>query len=332
MPKSKKTDQIKKLVNSLINLPPEHEDVEIHLKEIHTLFQKITGITGNDFKVEYLAAIPTAKGKALGLNHAAQCLLDYKRTSKFLKAIISAIVDKQQENPGQPIKIFYAGCGPYAPFASLVAPLFHPKEVQFSLLEINENSFKSAKKLIAQLKLTHYIDQYYLADAVTFTVPAAESYDLLISETLDALLYRECYVPILINMIPQFQSNLTVIPENVILNLKILTPVDDNGNRQEHDIEHIVDVRESISTFVNTGNNLLQLPDKKIDLSSLDMDKYESILIDTTVHIYKNIQLTRNESSLTLPFEMMFAQPFEFNTLVFTYHLEPEVELKYRLE
>ena len=34
---------------------------------------------------------------ALGLTHAAQCLLDYKRTEKLLKGIVKAIKDVQQK-------------------------------------------------------------------------------------------------------------------------------------------------------------------------------------------------------------------------------------------
>ena len=58
--------------------------------------------------------------------------------------------------------------------------------------------------------------------------------------------------------------------------------------------------------------------------------KYE--LIDTEVHVYKDIWLDRNESSLTLPLEMKLEHPFLKKSMIFTYHLEPEIELKYALE
>ncbi|WP_103865052.1 hypothetical protein [Aquimarina sp. I32.4] len=129
-------DDIKKLAESLLENSYNQIEVEKIINQIHVHFQEITKITGFDFNIEHLAAVPTEKGKALGLNYAAQCLLDYKRTTRFLKAIVYAIRDKQKVYPNELINVFYAGCGPYAPFVTLVAYFFDPREVQFSLLEI----------------------------------------------------------------------------------------------------------------------------------------------------------------------------------------------------
>ena len=201
------------------------------------------------------------------------------------------------------IKICYAGCGPYAPFVTLIAPLFQPEEIQFSLLEINKNSVKSAKKLIEGLKLSNYINEFYTADAVTFQVPNANSFHILISETLDAVLYRECYVPILFNLLPQFNANITLIPENVILHLSFLDKVENSTDYKEYDGDGILDVRESVATFSNSGSIPSQLPDVKVDLAILNTN-CEKIIIDTKVHVYDDIWLYRNESSLTIPLEI----------------------------
>ncbi len=323
---------IRKLISSLLENSINQEEAEKSLNEIHTHFQQITEITGYDFKIEHLAAIPTAKGKALGLNYAAQCLLDYKRTIKFLKAIVLVILEKQKKQPGELINVFYAGCGPYAPFITLVAPFFQPEEVQFSLLEINENSFNSAKKLINSLELSNHIKEFYLADAVTFKVPNPNSFHILISETLDALLYRECYVPILFNLLPQFNKNIILIPENVLINLSLLTHSKNDSDSKEYEVGSVLNVRESVSSHASSNLNLSQLPDKKVDLKSLDMGTYEKILLDTKVHIHGDIWLYRNESSLTIPLEFILEQPFLNNAIIFTYLMEPEVELKCRFE
>ncbi|AUP80740.1 SAM-dependent methyltransferase [Flavivirga eckloniae] len=322
---------IKTLSSSLLTNSSNQAHVEKTLNDIHALFQDITAITGYDVKIEHLAAVPTSKGKALGLNHAAQCLLDYKRTVKFLQAVVTAIQEKQKLHPGETINIFYAGCGPYAPFVTLVAPLFNSNEIQFSVLEINKNSLESAKKLIDSLELSDYVKETHLADAVTFKVPNPDDFHILISETLDALLYRECYVPILFNMLPQFNKNITLIPENVCLNLTFTynLPEKNTGNT-EYSAGTILDVREAISSHNNNTNIPPQLPDKIFDLKS--MNNYKSMIIDTEVHIHNNLRLTRSESSLTLPFEMALEQPFSGNAIIFTYHMGYDIELKYRLE
>lgn len=328
------TPEIKKLSSLLLTNASDQTEVEKILNEIQLHFQEATDISGFDNKLEHLAAIPTAKGKALGLNHAAQCLLDYKRTVKFLQAIVIAIKEKQKKNPGKMIQIFYAGCGPYAPFVTLVAPHFDSSEIKFSLLEINKTSLESAKKLIHSLELADYIDEFYLADAVTFKVPNPDTFDMLISETLDAVLYRECYVPILFNMLPQFDAAITLIPENVRLNLKFVPDPEKNAGEtetlQEYDAGRILDVREAVSSHTTGIEIPGQLPAKLFNLVS--MDRYKSVLIDTEVHVCDDIWLHRGESSLTLPLEMKLEHPFEDSALVFTYQIDPEIELKYELQ
>ncbi len=323
---------IKKLTTSLLENSSDQTEVEKIINQIHVHFQEITKITGYDVNIEYLAAVPTAKGKALGLNHAAQCLLDYKRTVQFLKAILQAIKEKQNAHPNELINIFYAGCGPYAPFITLVAYFFDPKEVRFSVLEVNKNSLESAKKLIRALRLTDYVDNFYLADAVTFEVPEPDTFDILISETLDAVLYRECYVPILFNLLPQLNNNITLIPENVLINLKLLPKTSTNQDYFEGDAGTILNVRKEVSSYTGDPDELSQLPEKVVDLKSMNIDHYKSILIETQVHIYNDIWLYRNESSLTLPIEVALEQPFLNSSVVFTYHLEPEIELKCRFQ
>ncbi|MCG7500530.1 MULTISPECIES: phytanoyl-CoA dioxygenase [Tenacibaculum] len=322
---------IKEKVSTLLKDSIEQSEIENLINEIHTYFKELTQLTGFDNHIEHLAAITTSKGKALGLNHAAQCLLDYKRTVKFLKAMVMAIKEKQQDHPNETIHIFYAGCGPYAPFVTLIAPLFSPEEIQFSLLEINDKSLKYAKILIQKLELTNYVTNYYTADAVTFKIPEPEKFHILFSETLDALLYRECYVPILFNLLPQLSEDIAVIPENVLIKMSLSVNSITDSKHITEEIDTIINVREVIS--LNKSDIIsTQLPDKKVAVKSLNIEQYNYLLLDTLVHIYDNIWLTRNESSLTIPLEMGIEHPFLFNSIVYTYQMHPDIELKYKLE
>lgn len=301
------------------------------INDIHSHFSKLTDISGFDLKVEYLAAIPTSKGKALGLNHAAQCLLDYRRTVKFVKAILQAIKERQALHPEEAIQVFYAGCGPYAPFLTLIAPLFSSDEIQFTLLEINENSLNSANKLIQSLGLSDFLKTSFLEDAVTVQVPDPSHYHILISETLDALLYRECYVPILNNLLPQFDSDVILIPENVTIHLS-LRKIFDTQDPEEEEISTILNVRETLSSLSKEQLSNAILPDVVIPISTIEIQPNHRFILDTIVHIYKDIALFRNESSLTLPIELSIERAANSQSLIFNYYLEPEVELKYRVQ
>ena len=322
------TQQIRQYATALLERDFELTQAEQILKEIHGIFYQLTNISGYDLEMKHLAAVPTSRGMALSLNYAAQCLLDYKRTVFFLKGMVAAIRQKQQEHPNEIIRIFYAGCGPYAPFASLIAPLFKPTELQFTLLEINSDSLASTQRLIEGLNLSDYIQNYHQADAVTFKVPNAESYHILFSETLDALLYRESYVPILGNMLPQFPSNITVLPNNVILSLTLWMKEENNEETafEAHHLGPILDVRHSLSEFANTPGLPTQFPIIAFSLSS--KNNYKSLVIDTRVDIHANYTLQPGDSSLTIPYELALSNPINRERVEFSYHLMPQVELK----
>jgi predicted RNA methylase len=319
---------IEKTSSSIVADNLSFDQIVNGINEIHGYFKEITDISGFDSKVENLAAVTTSKGKALGLNHAAQCLLDYNRTSKFIKAIVYAIGEKQRKHPDEVIHIFYAGCGPYATLLTLIAPLFKSSEIQFELLEINATSIQMAKKLIDSLELNDYVSNFHLEDAVTFKVPRPERFHILISETLDALLYRECYVPILHNLVPQFQPSITVIPENVIIDLSLLTHSSTDPNHKEQKLGTVFNVREILNSHDKKEPLPKQFPRSSVNLSELNMKLYSHVLLDTKVQVANDIWIFRNESSLTIPLQMELAQPFEFTTIQFDYHLEPEIELK----
>lgn len=326
------TTDIKNIVTDLLENTLSQNEIEYKINELHTYFKDITKITGSDTTLEHLAAVTTAKGKALGLNHAATCLLDYKRTVKFLKGMVAAIKDKQQTHPNQTIRIFYAGCGPYAPFITLIAPLFTPEEIQFSLLEINQLSLNCAKNLITELQLTHYVQEYYCADAVTFTIPDAHTYHIVFSETLDALLYRECYLPIVFNFLPQLSKDVTLIPQNVIIKMSLAPYVIDETQQQADSIDTLLDVRKEAELNAIPGVIPNQLPSKKVAVAPLGIERYNYLVLDTLVHVYDTIWLTRNESSLTIPLQMQLEQPFNFSAIVFTYQIDPSIEFKCSLE
>ncbi len=321
---------IKNLVESLLNNSLEEAAVQRVLNEIHQYFQEITAISGYSHEISHLAAVPTATGMALGLNHAAQCLLDYKRTVQFLHGMVAAIKDKQKENVGESIRIFYAGCGPYAPFITLIAPLFESTEIQFSLLEINKSSLLSAKKLINGLNLSGYVQDYYLADAVTFEIPNPDSFHILFSETLDALLYRESYVPILWNLLPQLSENIVLIPANVTLELSIVKRTGHpNELAEEKHLGRIFDTRKDLIPYFTKDKLPQHFPTQQFVLSNTE--NQESIIIDTLVSVYKQYELKRGESSLTLPCRIQLGEQAKGKTLAFTYHLKPQIELKYGL-
>jgi len=321
------SNTIKELSTTILNNQADFEKSKEAIDEIHKNFLEITNILDLGKELQNIAAVPTASGMALSLNHAAACLIDYRRTTKLLKGMVSLIRTKQQEHPNETINIFYAGCGPYAPFITMVAPLFTSEEVQFTLLEINAASIKMAEKLITELQLTDYVTEYHTADAVTFQIPDAKKYHILFSETLDALLYRESYMPILWNMLPQLSKNCAVIPNNVIVKASLTIPLQQGETvRKEDEGGVIINVRKTVKANFKNKPLPEKLPTVKVHIPK--DSNYQTMIVDTQVHIYDDIWLTRNESSLSIPLEMEIVYPLTFSEVSFFYQLKPSVELK----
>ncbi|EDP98087.1 phytanoyl-CoA dioxygenase [Kordia algicida OT-1] len=321
------TNTIKKLSTTILNNQSDFDTIKNSIDEIHKHYLETTNIAEEGKGMQHMAAVPTASGMALSLNHAAACLLDYRRTAKFLDGMVKLIRQKQQQHPNEIINIFYAGCGPYAPFITLIAPLFKASEVQFTILEINAASIKMAEKLIEKLALTNYVTEYHTADAVTFQIPDAKKYHILFSETLDALLYRESYVPILWNMLPQLSENCAIIPNNVIVQASLTYPQEKGKEaKKEKQAAIILDVREAVKN--SNGNK--ELPDTfpATTINIAGNETYDTMVVDTKVHIHDDIWLHRNESSLSIPLEMKITYPIEAPNVTFFYELKPSVELK----
>ncbi|CAM1361195.1 SAM-dependent methyltransferase [Tenacibaculum xiamenense] len=329
--KTNTTTNLQDLVLKILNPDTPFAEIENSINNIHQYFHETIGIASFEDSIPNLAAVNTAKGKALGMNHAAKCLLDYKRTVKFLKGMVAAIKKKQAIHPNEKIHIFYAGCGPYAPFVTLVAQLFTSEEIQFDVLEINALALDHAKKLISGLGLNDYVGEYYQADAITFQFEKDKDYHILYSETLDALLFRECYVPILFNMLPQLSEDIYVVPNNVQVSMNLSLMSMTNEEYKADKTETILDVRQSVLEHASTKSIPKKLPQITVNVKELNIEDYNYFSLDTKVNIFEDIWLERNESSLTIPLEMEIHKPFDFSKMVFTYEMKDSIELKYQL-
>ena len=124
-----------------------------------------------------LEAIPNSvdkhfdNGKAIGTTWAAKCLEDIMRTKRFSRGVWQAVESVRQQRPG-PVHLLYAGTGPFATLALPLLSHYSPDELQLHLLEVNEVSIASARKVIRQLNAEAYIHSCVQADATKYQLPA----------------------------------------------------------------------------------------------------------------------------------------------------------------
>ena len=107
--------QLKRIAEELLSLsnPEELQEAVIRL---HSIFSDITEINIDADDSVYSQSTILPDGRALSPKDAAGCILDFARTSKFLKGIYAALLQLHERFPSEPLDILYAGCGPFATF------------------------------------------------------------------------------------------------------------------------------------------------------------------------------------------------------------------------
>ncbi len=288
------------------HIVPEHE--ESIIDRIHELFSEVAIVSGFDGAEEWKVDMQASSGWAISVNEAARCLLDYRRTGQFFRGFHKAICEAKLKFPGETIEILYAGCGPYAPFFTLIAPLFSPDEVQFTLIEINGDSLTIAKMLIGEMGMNGYLRDCYEADATLFQVPDTQRYHILFTETMDTALEREPMVSILLNLIPQLRKDVLLVPRNVTVEGVFFREKDlSNGmdglwnldNKDEgYSLGIVMDMDEALKTYLSMPtpeDNIFH----ELQLEMPDPSWREYFALFTTVEIWDGVFLYKNESDIT---------------------------------
>lgn len=161
----------------------------------------------------------TAAGLALSPLRAAMCAREPLRTITFIRGLAAAI--EQARKPDRPVRVLYAGCGPFATLALPLMTLFAAHEAVFTLVDIHAASLDCARVLVEDLGLAASVSAYLLADACALALDAAALPDVIVSETMNASLRSEPQVAIMRHLASQAPQAL-LVPESVTVEACLL--------------------------------------------------------------------------------------------------------------
>lgn len=180
------------------------------------LLLKVTEIslTDADFKDD----IYTDSGRAIGTAWAIRCIEEIMRTYKFSSGLYNAAKEVLEQQEG-PVRVLYAGTGPFAALALPLITRFTPEELQFDLLEINPDSAKFLKKVLEHFNAEDYVYQFEVTDAAKHKLKDPEGINIFLSETMQMALANEPQVAIAYNLFPQLQPQAIMIPKEISLHL-----------------------------------------------------------------------------------------------------------------
>jgi hypothetical protein len=291
--------QLRRITGELLSPELYYLKVRHACLDLFTFFTDSTGLDLNDKKNQ--EHIPTQAGLAVSPYAAAYCVQDFMRTRIFLLGIKEAIDTKLKENPGKPVKILYAGTGPFATLAVPLMAIYGPSDLQFVLMDINPISIKYLQGLIQRLQLQPWIINVVQADATSYTIPDGDKPDIVLSETMKPGLHKEPQVSVVSNLISQCDENTILIPENIkieVMGVGNLTNSPDAISRFQTLFElNALTARQiknnPAAVPVIAGGIITTIPD--------NIDKRLSVIVlGTGITVFNSHRLGQNDSSLTI--------------------------------
>lgn len=238
----------------------------------------------------------TAHGKAVSTTTAAQCAEDSERSRVFIQGIYQAIIDQLALAPTKPVRVLYAGTGPFAWLLLPLLPLFTAAQLQLWLLDIHPQSLACLRQLIRHFSLDDRVAEIICADASNWQPEPPVQFHLIVSETMKHLLQQEPQLAICCHLQQFLTKDSVFIPEDIRLAAWLQT------SRQQEKVVlflgtlfnlNLDSARRLAKGDHSILNGVLPLPAQSCASARLKLT--------TEIQVYKHHQLTENQSQLTLP-------------------------------
>jgi hypothetical protein len=285
----------------------------------------------------YRKDIHLGSGLAIATEWAVRCIDDLERTKTFIKGTAQAIKVMLKRRPG-PVHLLYAGTGPYGTLVLPLMSVFTPEEFQLTLIEINDQSYQSVRHIFQQSIFFPFLRDVLQEDAAEVQLKQPETYDILLSETMQNTLKREPQVPITINLLRQLRPDALLVPERIVVHLSAMAFSFQGQIGQIEDTTLGILMESSRSALVDqlndAGSSVPVFPEVTLNLSPDTLSGNSTLALTTDIHIFGNQHLRFNKSGLTIPDIIVELNDIPPKGLTFKarYHLPPEPGIVWTLE
>ncbi|GAT62565.1 hypothetical protein [Paludibacter jiangxiensis] len=288
---------VRNAVRTLLDCADDFFIMKQSVDALYNVFSRIAGVSPAQIGVDKDIILPS--GKAISPSAAAHCLLEMKRTAVFLRGIHQSVLQKLNNRADKPVRILYAGTGPYGTLVIPLLPLFTPDKIQIDLLDINPASLEALQKLIDELQLNEYIGSVFCEDATTFTL--SRNYDIAISETMLACLKSEPQVAVMQNIIPQLHPEAIFIPEEIRIDAALTNPKMEQDRLLYYENEAPPFRRIELGNVFTVNKKTLDIDRMQKIIEIPDEKDFPVLKLFTTVKVFGDELLSENDSSITLP-------------------------------
>lgn len=284
--------KFEKIIENLLFLEDDPGALRETACAFYEILTKTTGVGGDsELEADGIATI-LKSGKAISPTDAARCVLDFTRTTKFIRGIHSAILDLKQKFPGEKIEILYAGCGPFAPLVLPHCAMFGPEEVSVTLIDVHERSIESTKKVFERFGFRDHVCELITADASLYRAVGGKKFHLIITETMQKTLEKEPQVDITLNLSNQLRENGIFIPQKITITACL-------ANIQNEFLKGFARQRILLGTiFELSADSKDILKPRTIEMPNVDTAGM-SLMLLTNILVFGNYRLEDYQSGIT---------------------------------
>lgn len=264
----------------------------------------------------------TDNGSAIGTYWAAQCVKEIFRTQRFVKGLNAAIDDVKKANSGKTVQVLYAGTGPFAALALPIMATHLPTDVQFTLLEINPESYAKLLHVLTELEFNEYVNHLEIADASSWQTD--QHFDIVLSETMNRALIKEPQVSIMLNLASQLQANTIFIPQEI----KVLVSAKRPNEANKTNIAQLISFNSAFMLQLIRKN-----PDRKWDFETheVQFDPNDRLYFETEIIVYDQYKLVGNDCSLNFSEPIRLAPNNKSEKISFKYTTNSKPGFEYVL-
>lgn len=316
--------QIIQHINHILKSP--NDELTANKPVVDELVTLLCDITSVDLHPEFFKdefATITTQGKAVSMITAAQCAEEYMRTQVFMRGVHQALNDQLKDK--ETANVLYAGTGPFGLLLIPLLPFFRAEQLNITLLDIHPESLDALDKVMKQLKVKDHINHIHCIDILDWSPAPDTCFDLIISETMKAMLDQEPQVSIFTHLSPYLSEQGYLIPEQILIEAWL----EDHLNSETTRIGEVFTLSHTSSLVLN------QQPIPCIS-TTLTIPEYpegnRDLKFTTSIQVYQEHWLGENQCSLNLPYCIRHACPLPGSLLECQYRFSqhPGFEFNYQ--
>lgn len=202
--------RLRELAHAILGAGPDLRQAILPIQDLRLLAQRLSGMDlTSGFNIgDGQSWLPS--GLAVSPVNAALCAHEFLRGAAFIQGAARAMEQAAARCDGRPVRVLYAGCGPYAFLLLPLMALWPADRACFTLLDIHAEALAPARRLVTALGLDAGVACWIQADAATVKLDPDFLPDVIVSETMSAALKSEPQVAITRNLLGQAPGALMV--------------------------------------------------------------------------------------------------------------------------